>query len=166
MEENTTLSGLGHPVLRSKNSLLILADIVTVPHYFDNLSTLQHSQPDGNILLRQRLGLVILKGPVMEEQYLVGRLIYLTFGRDEQGHIIDKKHSQAGIDKWLYEVAYPSPKFTEETILVVVPNQIEWIIKNPEYSEDFKLQYQQAVLKWRDAAIEELHIRGLSTTKL
>ena len=83
MEKDAALSGLGRPILSSKNTLLVFTDIVAVPHYLDNPPVPQHSQPYSNILLRQRFELILLPGLIPKKHYVIGWILHLSLYWDK-----------------------------------------------------------------------------------
>lgn len=98
----------------------------------------------------------------MKQMAKAGRSSRTVYDRDDKGRIIQRNTVQPGIDKWLYEAAFPPIQFCEEAILVVLPNQIEFIL-NQDFEDEITNAILRALHAFKHAAIEELHLKGMKT---
>jgi len=101
----------------------------------------------------------------MKAMAKAGRSNEGTFEYNEHQKMTRKVYRQAGIDKWLYEAAFPVQTFTEDAILIVVSNQLQ-TLGTDEIPEEERQVVMRWLTTWQRRAVEELQKMGLSTKKL
>ncbi len=101
----------------------------------------------------------------MRDMARAGQSQITTYKRDDQGRVVERATKKPGIPEFLYYIAHPPQVYCAQSILLVIPNQINFVLEmglTPE-QVTFVLQIIKA---FRDSAIRELEERGKDTKML